>query len=85
MNDRFPGQPVPLATDPQTPEPAPAPPPSAAQARFDTCRWAKTEDGEPPYCSHGEVFPFAGKGGFRPESWCADCAYYKPRRKPASR
>jgi len=85
MNDHFSGPPV-LPTDPATPEPASAPLPSPAQARFNTCRWAKTEDGETAaYCSHGEVFPFAGKGGFLAESWCADCAYYKTKRKPASR
>jgi hypothetical protein len=69
----------------QEPEPAPATP-SPAQARFDTCRWARAEEADSPaHCTHGEVFPFAGKGGFRPESWCADCAYYKTKRKPATR
>jgi len=89
MNDRFRGPIAPLATGPTPPEPAPAAPavpPTPAQARFETCRWAKAEDGDSPaHCAHGEVFPFAGKSGFKPESWCADCAYYKTKRKPATR
>jgi hypothetical protein len=89
MNERFTGPFGPVATPPASTEPAPAPPPpstSPAQARFDSCRWARTEDGDSPaHCSHGNVFPFAGKSGFRPDSWCADCAYYKTKRKPPIR
>ena len=89
MNDRIHGSIAPLAEDPTQAPPAPAASlqaPSPAQARFETCRWAKAEEGDSPsHCSHGQVFPFAGKSGFRPESWCADCAFYKTKRKPATR
>jgi hypothetical protein len=89
MNDRIHGPVAPLGTAlPQVPSASstPLPTPSPAQARFETCRWAKAEDGDSPaHCAHGEVFPFAGKSGFKPESWCADCAYYKTKRRPATR
>jgi hypothetical protein len=72
-----------------TPEPAqpnggaPAPTPatpSAAELRFQSCRWRKAET--PAFCSHPEVLPFAGTNGFKPESWCPSCAFYKLRRNP---
>jgi hypothetical protein len=72
---------------PVTPEAAaaPAPPaapaePSAAELRFQSCRWRKAET--PPFCSHPEVLPFAGTNGFSPDSWCPNCAFYKLRRNP---
>jgi len=84
-----PGQPVPnqpLSNQPNgsgsasAAPPAPAATPSAAELRFQSCRWRKAET--PPYCSHPEVLPFAGTNGFSPESWCPNCAFYKLRRNP---
>jgi hypothetical protein len=62
--------------------PSPSAPatPSAAEARFASCRWRKQET--PPYCTHPEVLPFAGTSGFNPEAWCPECAFYKLRRNP---
>jgi len=31
------------------------------------------------------VLPFAGKEGFKPDSWCPECAFYKLRRTPKKR
>jgi hypothetical protein len=64
------------------PGPTPATPaqPSAAEQRFQSCRWRKPET--PPFCSHPEVLPFAGTNGFNPDSWCPGCAFYKLRRNP---
>jgi len=54
----------------------------AAQSRFNTCRWARTASDEgPAHCAHAEVLPFAGRHGFTPEAWCAECAFYKVKRK----
>jgi hypothetical protein len=64
----------------ETPAAAPAATPSAAEQRFQSCRWRKAET--PAYCSHPEVLPFAGTNGFSPESWCPSCAFYKLRRNP---
>jgi hypothetical protein len=58
----------------------PSPEASAAEARFQSCRWRKPET--PPYCSHPEVLPFAGTNGFKPDAWCPSCAFYKLRRNP---
>jgi hypothetical protein len=71
------GQPEASPDAPAAPVPAT---PSAADARFQSCRWRKPET--PPYCSHPEVLPFAGMNGFKPESWCPGCAFYKLRRNP---
>ena len=60
--------------------PAPAEAPSAAELRFQSCRWRKPET--PPFCSHPEVLPFAGTTGFKPDAWCPGCAFYKLRRNP---
>ena len=60
-----------------------APAPSAAE-RFQKCRWRATpEDGE--FCTHRDVLPFAGKEGFKPDSWCPECAFFKLRRTPKKR
>jgi hypothetical protein len=79
---------------PQAPaEPAPAPEgeaaaPSAAAnpavEKFQSCRWRATPD-QGDYCTHRDVLPFAGKEGFKPESWCPECAFYKLRRTPKKR
>jgi hypothetical protein len=68
------------------PETAPAAEPSVSPAvtRFKSCRWrAAPEDGE--FCTHRDVLPFAGKEGFKAESWCPDCSFYKLRRTPKKR
>ena len=70
---------------------APTEPPAAhdpavspAVAKFKSCRWRATpEQGE--FCTHRDVLPFAGKEGFKPESWCPECAFYKLRRTPKKR
>jgi hypothetical protein len=55
-----------------------------AVVKFRSCRWrAQPEDGE--YCTHRDVLPFAGKEGFKAESWCPECAFYKLRRTPKKR
>ena len=49
--------------------------------RFKSCRWHETQDGDlPDYCSNRDVIPFAGKNGFNPEAWCAECDFYKVKR-----
>jgi hypothetical protein len=80
--------------DSSFPSDPPAPPPvqpeaSPAQQRFQSCRWQRPAEGDQPACcGHRDVLPMAGTTGFNPESWCADCAYYKmkraPRAKPAA-
>ena len=56
---------------------------SPAIARFESCRWRQPpEDGEPAFCTHQEVKPYAGTAGFDPDAWCGDCEYYKLRRTP---
>lgn len=52
-----------------------------ADARFHTCRWRNGTDGGVAYCQHGEVLPYAGRNGFNPQAWCADCAFYKKARR----
>ena len=52
--------------------------------KFRSCRWRSTPDaGE--FCTHRDVLPFAGKEGFKPESWCPECQFYKLRRTPKKR
>jgi hypothetical protein len=85
----FPELPVEDALTPAAETPAaPASPdqPSASPAveKFRSCRWRATPDaGE--FCTHRDVLPFAGKEGFKPESWCPECAFYKLRRTPKKR
>jgi hypothetical protein len=66
---------------------APAPGEPAANPaveKFKSCRWRATpEQGD--FCTHRDVLPFAGKEGFKPESWCPECAFYKLRRTPKKR
>ncbi len=57
---------------------------SPAQVRFRACRWHAESDDQ-AYCSNRDVLPYAGKGGFDPEAWCPDCAFYKLRRTPRKR
>ena len=52
-----------------SPEAKQEPEVSPAVARFKSCRWHETPDAGVSYCSHRDVLPFAGKGGFNPESW----------------
>ena len=75
-------------------EPGPAadgaPPPADASAantaveKFKSCRWRATPD-QGDFCTHRDVLPFAGKEGFKPDSWCPECAFYKLRRTPKKR
>jgi hypothetical protein len=72
---------VPAAVDAAATE---APALNPAVEKFRSCRWRAAPDmGE--YCTHRDVLPFAGKEGFKPESWCPECAFYKLRRTPKKR
>jgi len=55
-----------------------------AVEKFRSCRWKATQD-QGEFCTHRDVLPFAGKEGFKPESWCPECAFYKLRRTPKKR
>jgi hypothetical protein len=56
---------------------------SPAVQRFVSCRWRRpAENGQPEHCGHRDVLPMAGTTGFTPDSWCADCGYYKAKRTP---
>jgi hypothetical protein len=73
-----------------TPPPADAPAapveaPSPAVEKFRSCRWKAAPDAGGDFCTHRDVLPFAGKEGFKPESWCPDCSFYKLRRTPKKR
>lgn len=69
---------------PHPEEPPTVPGVHPAVAKFQSCRWRATpEQGE--FCTHRDVLPFAGKEGFKPESWCPECAFYKLRRTPKKR
>jgi hypothetical protein len=57
---------------------------SPAVEKFQSCRWRATPDAG-DFCTHRDVLPFAGKEGFKPESWCPECAFYKLRRTPKKR
>jgi hypothetical protein len=71
----------PLPIVPSDPDETGAAPPSDAEARFASCRWQQpSENGTSAHCTHREVLPFAGTGGFRPDAWCHDCGYFKVRR-----
>jgi hypothetical protein len=65
----------------QTPDPGSQNP---AVEKFKSCRWRATPD-QGEFCTHRDVLPFAGKEGFKPESWCPECAFYKLRRTPKKR
>jgi hypothetical protein len=59
---------------------------SAAQARFQACRWRRpAENGTPECCNHRDVLPMTGANGFDPGAWCPDCELYKLRRTPKKR
>lgn len=59
---------------------------SAAFVRFRSCRWHQPpEHGNTEFCTHREVKPYAGTGGFDADAWCPDCQYYKLRRAPRKR
>jgi hypothetical protein len=68
----------------ETPSPAGDVDTSPAAERFRSCRWRATPDAG-DFCTHRDVLPFAGKEGFKPESWCPECAFYKLRRTPKKR
>ena len=61
-------------------------PVSPAVQRFTTCRWRQAEEeGVPAHCTHRDVLPMTGTGGFDPEAWCEDCGFYKVKRTPRKR
>jgi hypothetical protein len=77
------------ATDPVSPEAAEVQESgqtavSPAEEKFQSCRWRAAPDAG-AFCTHRDVLPFAGKEGFKPESWCPECAFYKLRRTPKKR
>ena len=55
--------------------------------RFKSCRWYETQEGDrlPDYCSNRDVLPFAGKNGFKPDAWCAECELFKVKRTTKKR
>ena len=57
---------------------------NTADEKFKSCRWRATPD-QGDFCTHRDVLPFAGKEGFKPDSWCPECAFYKLRRTPKKR
>jgi hypothetical protein len=63
---------------------APAAEEAPAVMKFKSCRWRSDPD-DGAFCTHRDVLPFAGKEGFKPDSWCPDCAFYKLRRTPKKR
>lgn len=58
---------------------------SAAVMKFRSCRWRRPPDEGSECCTHRDVMPMAGTHGFKPESWCPDCQYFKLRRAPRKR
>jgi hypothetical protein len=58
---------------------------SAAVMRFRSCRWRRPPDEGAECCMHRDVLPIAGSAGFKPESWCPDCQFFKLRRSPRKR
>ncbi|MGH9175369.1 MAG: hypothetical protein ACRD1H_13480 [Vicinamibacterales bacterium] len=71
---------------PETPSGGDTPAQSPATERFLSCRWRKpAENGTPDHCTHRDVLPMAGTAGFVPDSWCADCSFYKAKRTPRKR
>ena len=58
---------------------------SAAVMKFRSCRWRRPPDEGSECCTHRDVMPIAGTSGFKPESWCPECAYFKLRRSPKKR
>ena len=74
----------PAADEASAPPVADQPEADPSVEKFRSCRWRATPDaGE--FCTHRDVLPFAGKEGFKPESWCPECAFYKLRRTPKKR
>jgi hypothetical protein len=79
--------PDPAAETPSAPVDAAAPAApglSPAVEKFKSCRWRATPD-VGAFCTHRDVLPFAGREGFKPDSWCPECAFYKLRRTPKKR
>ena len=88
--DTPPAPPDQQAAGAETPDDAaetpPEPSPSAAVLRFRACRWMQqAENGNPAFCTHREVKPYAGSSAFDADAWCLDCKYYKLRRVPKKR
>ena len=84
-----------FSSDPTDLPPVPGVPPSAPEAatsetsaavmKFRSCRWRRPPEDGPECCTHRDVLPMAGTSGFKPESWCPECAFYKLRRTPKKR
>ena len=82
MDSSFNNPPAPGGPSDEGANPAQSP----ATERFKSCRWRKpAEDGVPEHCTHRDVLPMAGTAGFTPDSWCADCGFYKAKRTPRKR
>jgi hypothetical protein len=82
--DQLPSPPAEGAAEPAVAAPPAAAASSPAVERFQSCRWRATPDSG-AFCTHRDVLPFAGKEGFKPDSWCPECAFYKLRRTPKKR
>jgi hypothetical protein len=78
----FPGADAPAAAEPS---PVDASEASAAVMKFRSCRWRRPPEEGSECCTHRDVMPIAGTSGFKPESWCPDCEYFKLRRSPRKR
>ncbi len=88
--DTPPASPDPPATGADTQDAADGtplkPPVSEALVRFRACRWMQpAENGNPAFCTHREVKPYAGSSAFDAGAWCPDCTFYKLRRVPKKR
>jgi hypothetical protein len=82
--------PDPLTTSAKTPDAGEGTPlePELSEAlvRFRACRWMQpAESGNPAFCTHREVKPYAGSSTFDPDAWCLDCSHYKLKRVPKKR
>ena len=82
--------PDPLAARAESPDGATGTPlepaPTEALLRFRACRWMQpAENGNPAFCTHREVKPYAGSSTFDADAWCPDCSHYKLRRVPKKR
>jgi len=88
LASNFSSDPADLPVTPETPSAGDAPDASessAATMKFRSCRWRRPPEDGPECCMHRDVLPIAGTSGFKPESWCPDCQYFKLRRSPRKR
>lgn len=88
MASNFSSDPSDLPVPPETAPAGEAPDLSGASAatmKFRSCRWRRPPEDGTECCMHRDVLPIAGTSGFKPESWCPDCQYFKLRRSPRKR